>query len=139
MEAPEPSAARRKALRRYFQHVRDEIGLSVWQLDFGVNYPEDSQARMSIEGIPGKYEAIIRIGEGFWDLSRPETRECVVHELLHLFQIRLFHMIRDLSDHFPLAAHNVLLGEYKREMEYTNDRLTRAFENRLPLPPEWPK
>lgn len=114
------------------------MGLAPWQLYFGAEYPENANAWLSIEATPGKYEAVIRIGEGFWELSREATREAVIHELAHLHQLRLWHMVRDLDGHLSDPAHTMFMTEYKREMEYANDRLTRAFEHRLPLPPEWP-
>lgn len=121
--------------------LRDELGLSHWQINFGTEYPENGNAWASIEAIPGKYEATVRLGEGFFELRPAAVRESVIHELLHLYQLRLFHMVRDggVSEQLSEAAHTMLLHEFKREMEYANDRLTHALEHRLPLPPPWPR
>lgn len=138
---PPLSKARKNALLRYVSRVRLELGLQRWTLHCIDEYPEQENAWASCEPIPGKYEALIRLSEDFFDQSPTKVREAIVHELFHLYSARLFHIVRDgpYQEQLADSVHTQLLFEFKREMEYMTDALTVQFMASCPLPPEWPR
>jgi hypothetical protein len=142
LPAPPLSKARRRALHRYVERVRNALYLKHWRIDLPDEYPDDSpdEVLAQIDPCDGRYVATIRFGPGFWERDPETARETIVHELLHLHHVRVTDAVRlgAFRDELGQNAYDQLITGLKREAEYMTDVLTSLIAPTVLVPPVWP-
>lgn len=140
-----PSRARQDAIGSYIGDLKSRMNLGHWTVRIMWEHPEraldGSEIQAEIEQIEGRYLAVLRLGEGFWDFDPSQVREVVVHELLHLHHMR----VSSLTDWGRLnklvgdPAHVMIKDNLDRELELMVDTLTSVLVEHMPLAEKWPK
>ena len=141
--APPLSPLRRAAVEGYVRELRNALGLGHWSILLPDEYPSDDPEGVWAEITPteGRYRAKLRFGTGFFELDAEETRNTIVHELLHLHFNRAGDVVRlgPYRQELGQTLYNSLHEQVKTEIEYGIDALATIIAKRLPLPLEkWP-
>ena len=141
LEAPALAPLRRGAVRTYVTEIRRLLYLQHWRIEMPAEYPENGDdAIVEVHPTAGRYYAMLRFGPEFWSLDQEDTRNAIVHELLHLHHVRVTDAVRidEYRQELGQSLYNQLNGAVKREAEYMVDALATVIAEYLPLPEPWP-
>lgn len=112
----------------YITYLRNQLFLKDWSIKLRLDEHSEEGTHASIEPFVGRKLAILRLCEGFCDLSIKDQTHTLCHELIHLHHIAASDIIRlDLLQELSQSTYNVLLNSFKRQMEYCVDGLADAF------------
>ncbi|MCE5200832.1 MAG: hypothetical protein ABFD54_05755 [Armatimonadota bacterium] len=120
----------------YIREVADKLGLRDWELILKDESPQDEDALAEIVPVEGRKRASIYLNKNFRDLSLGEQRHTIVHELLHCHLKSATDIIRlDLWESRVLSqsVYDVLIGGYRRQIEYAVDAIADAVACHFPL------
>lgn len=114
-------------LERYIRRVADGMGLRDWRFMLERDLTSDDvDAR--IRWPFGQRYAEITLGEPYFEASREEQRETVVHELLHCH-------FAAAQDAVSRSTHRRSFAHFMQGLEYGIDATAAALAPRFPLPP----
>jgi hypothetical protein len=96
----------------------------------------DEAVAASVDCLPGRREATVKLHERFDDYSRAEQRHIVVHELLHLHLAGMkTHLVKQFGD-WEGGVRLTLYNAHISHEEYAVDDLARIIAPSMPLPPK---
>jgi hypothetical protein len=130
-----PSQATRKALVIYCRTIADALGLRDWTLILDYDTPALVDEHARIDCTYGRRRATINWGASFWQQSRSDQRNTIIHELLHIHLDQPAAVVRDIEQQLGTFAFSVFNDNHHRETEIAVDALATAIAGRFPLPP----
>lgn len=124
------------ALMPYITEIQAAMGLAHWHV---IVYDERHPYKPDVVAVidPGDSQNMgeLWLNDGALMESPEDFRNTIVHELLHLHQAHWLHATNDLSAHFGVTAWNIWEANFRREIEYMTDALSRVIAPFLPPPP----
>lgn len=132
-------------LADYVRLVADRLALMDWEFIVRIGEPEIAlpwglnQPVASIECVDGRKLAYLTFIESTRVQPAEEIRHTVVHELIHAHLNPACEIVRvDAKDGFSQATYELLMANFRRNVEFGVDGLADAIAPSLPLI-EWPK
>jgi hypothetical protein len=118
---------RRQKWAPYVREIADRLALKDWVIDVDDDGPKDQSAHASIWIAHGRKRATIYLSDEFLADSRPEQRQSIAHELIHVHNGPYWDAVSRATD----DDKNI-----RMLMEYSVDGLADGVAPLLPLPPK---
>lgn len=122
-----------KKLISWLGKLKSTLCLNDWTIHFeNGSYPPEF-AIASIEPLPGRKVAYLRVMKGF-DTLKPHTQtHALVHEFIHIHNANVNDVIaKDLKTILSSSEYELVWNTYKRQHEYAVDGLADAFCKLVP-------
>lgn len=129
---------RRPKLNVYLREVRDAMRLQAWDVQVGDRPPEDPGATISTDPQPRRWWAPVFVADSFWDQTRKEQRQDIVHELVHVATIQVWRFVHfgEWRQELPRGLFVGVDNDFRERYEEAVDFLARLIAPSMPMPPE---
>lgn len=132
-----PRLTAHQKLAAYVRTLAATMGLERWTVAVETEPCAEENAATITPG-PEFYVASMRVSADFFEKTREDQRDTIAHELTHLWLWR-FEEVHALMRAAVRGKGRIALLEqsYEQAEEYAVDGISRAWAQRLPLPPSF--
>lgn len=120
----------------YVRFIADHMALKDWRIAIEID-PDLRDSLATVEPVPNRQYAILRVGEDFLGAPGEDQRHGIVHELVHLHMEGCRRTVASLVGAVTGPMLDLLQRNHDDQIEGAVDRLADSISKGLPTPEGW--